>query len=195
MLANIDTILFDLDGTITVPVIDFDGLRSRLGLPQGVSIMHALNEVTGAERKRALAIVQEVELEAARAAKPAPGAIELIRWLDESRFATGIITRNYRDAVDITLDALGLHFDVIITRDCAPPKPAPDAVLEALRRLARPASTALMVGDYQDDMLAGKAAGTRTCLVTNGADEAPYEADMAVAWLSDLHTMLMDHRK
>lgn len=189
MLKHIDTVLFDLDGTITVPVIDFDALRDRLGLPSGVSIMHALQNVTGPERERAMAIVQEVELEAARAAKPSPGAVEFIQWLEEANFAKGIITRNYREAVDITLDALGLHFDVIITRDCAPPKPAPDSVQEALRRLARQASTALMVGDYQDDMLAGKTAGTMTCLVTNGA-EARYNADITVPWLTDLHAML-----
>lgn len=194
MLSHIQTVLFDLDGTLTVPVIDFDGLRTRLGLPEGVSIMHALTEVSDKERERAMAIVQEVELEAARNAQAAPGAVELIEWLDDSGFASGIITRNYREAVDITLDVLELDFDVVVTRDCAPPKPAPDAVFEALRRLKREASSALMVGDYQDDMLAGKASGTMTCLVTNGKD-ALYASDFSVPWLSALQELLQTHHK
>ena len=195
MLSHIQTVLFDLDGTLTVPVIDFDGLRKRLRLPPGVSIMHALSELSGEERGRAVAVVQEVELEAAHNAQAAPGAVELVSWLHEADFATGIITRNYREAVDITLSAIGLQFDVVITRDCAPPKPAPDPVHEALRRLEQDAKLTLMVGDYEDDMLAGKRAGAMTCLVTNGGGVPPYESDLAVPWLTDLHAQLKDSHK
>ncbi|MBZ0135059.1 MAG: HAD family hydrolase [Planctomycetes bacterium] len=193
MLSRIHTILFDLDGTLTVPVIDFDGLRRRLSLPAGVSIVHALEDMDAPTRERAYEVVHEVELEAAGNATPAPGAVDLIRWLDVEGYATGIITRNNREAVDITLRALDVQFDVIITRECAPPKPAPDAVHEALRRLRRKPGDTLMVGDYQDDMLAGKNAGTMTCLVTNG--ESPsFEADIHVPWLSDLHKLLRKHK-
>ncbi|MCB9932724.1 MAG: HAD family hydrolase [Planctomycetes bacterium] len=195
MLSHIDTVLFDLDGTLTVPVIDFDSLRNRLGLPHGVSITHALNALPEAERERGFEIVREAELEAARLAKAAHGAVELIHWLHGSGFATGIITRNFRAAVDLTLQALGLEFDVIITRDCAPPKPAPDALLEALRRLGRGPETTLMVGDFRDDMDAGRAAGTLTCLVTNGEPEPRFEADLAVPWLEDLLALLKAARK
>lgn len=186
MLSHINTVLFDLDGTLTVPVIDFDGLRTRLGLPHGVSITHALNALPAPERERGFEIVRDAELEAARLARAAHGAVELSNWLHGNGYATGIITRNFRAAVDVTLQALGLSFDVIITRDCAPPKPAPDALLEALRRLGRGPDTTLMVGDFRDDMEAGRAAGAMTCLVTNGEPEPRFEADLAVPWLEDL---------
>jgi len=194
VLSRIDTVLFDLDGTLTVPVIDFDGLRARLGLPHGVSITHALNALPEPERERGFEIVRDAELEAARLARAAQGAVELTSWLHGNRFATGIITRNFRAAVDITLQALGLSFDVIITRDCAPPKPAPDALLEALRRLQRRPETTLMVGDFRDDMEAGRAAGAMTCLVTNGEVEARFESDLAVPWLEDLLELLKQSR-
>jgi HAD superfamily hydrolase (TIGR01509 family) len=194
VLAGIDTVLFDLDGTLTVPVIDFDALRRRLGTPLGVPLTQALNAMPAPERERGYAVVREAELEAARIAHANRGAIELVQWLHANGFSTGIITRNFRDAVDITLNALGLEFDVVLTRDCAPPKPAPDAVHEALRRLQRSPQTTLMVGDFRDDMQAGHAAGTMTCLVTNGG-EARFEADMSVPWLEDLLELFKQHRK
>ncbi|MCA8915434.1 MAG: HAD family hydrolase [Planctomycetes bacterium] len=193
-LSQVTTVLFDLDGTLTVPVIDFDGLRLRLGTPPGVALTEALNALPVAERDRGFEVVREAELEAAQIAKPSRGAVELVDWLHESGYATAIITRNFRDAVDLTLDALGVSFDVVITRDCTRPKPAPDAVLEALRRLHRDPASALMVGDFHDDMEAGRAAGTLTCLVTNGADSR-FDADLTVPWLEDLHSLLVHSRK
>lgn len=194
MLSRIDTVLFDLDGTLTVPVIDFDAMRQALKLPAGVSITHALEEMPSAERERGYEIVRAAEMGAAERAVANQGACELVEWLHERQFATGIITRNFAAAVDVTLDAIGLKFDVVITRDCAPPKPAPDPVVEALRRLGRTATETLMVGDYQDDILSGKAAGALTCLVTNGESEPAFEADMHVAWLSDLLEMFRQIR-
>lgn len=173
MLENIDTVLFDLDGTLTVPVIDFAALRRALDVPDGESITHALNARPEDERERGFKIVEQAELKAAHNARANTGAIELIAWLHGAGYATGIITRNNPEAATLTLDALGLVIDVVITRDCAPPKPAPDPVHEALRRLGRGAETTLVVGDYRDDIEAGKAAGALTCLVTNGDDNAP----------------------
>jgi HAD superfamily hydrolase (TIGR01509 family) len=47
-------------------------------------------------------------------------------------------------------------------------KPAPDAVLAALAALDCVPSNALMVGDTTADVLAGRAAGIKTCAVTYG---------------------------
>jgi phosphoglycolate phosphatase-like HAD superfamily hydrolase len=47
-------------------------------------------------------------------------------------------------------------------------KPAPDAVVAALAALRCPPLHALMVGDTPADIMAGKAAGVRTCAVTYG---------------------------
>ena len=47
-------------------------------------------------------------------------------------------------------------------------KPAPDAVIVALAALRCAPQQALMVGDTAADILAGKAAGLKTCAVTYG---------------------------
>ncbi len=185
-LGRINTVLFDLDGTLTLPVLDFPAMRRALAIPDGESITHALQRRPEAEREAGLAYIRQCELEAARNTRASPGAVEFVNWLHGRGTPTGIITRNFREAVDVTLDLLGLRFEVIITRDCAPPKPAPDPIHEALRRLRREAATTLMVGDYHDDMQAGKAAGTFTCLVNHEAGPPRYEADMHVRHLGEL---------
>lgn len=191
-LARIDTVLFDLDGTLTLPVLDFPAMRAALGIPDGESITHALMRRADAERDAGFAYIRQCELEAARNTRASPGAIEFVNWLHGRGTPTGIITRNFREAVDITLGLLGLRFEVIITRDCAPPKPAPDPIHEALRRLGREAATTLMVGDYHDDMQAGKAAGTFTCLVNHDPGPPRFEADLHVRHLGELQQYMHD---
>lgn len=177
MLAGVHTVLFDLDGTLTVPVLDFAAIRGRLGLPPGVSIVHALADLPAEQRAGKESLLREIELEAARAAKPNHGAMELVQALQARGLGVAIITRNFAQAVAVTLDALELQVPVVITRDDAPPKPSPEPLLLALKRLQRMPAGSLMVGDFSDDMQAGKAAGAATCLITNGHPPR-FEADL-----------------
>ena len=62
------------------------------------------------------------------------------------------------------------------TREDGPPKPAPDGVLRLCRALRVAPADALVVGDYKFDIVAGRAAGCRTALVTAEA------IDDAEAW-------------
>lgn len=179
-LPAIRTVLFDLDGTLTVPCIDFESLRRRLGLPNGRSIVHALAALPAEEAARGHAVVLEVEIEAAHDARPAEGAVALVRRLQERGIATGVVTRNHPEPVRITLDALGLDFPAVVTRECAAPKPAPDAVLLAMKRLSAAPAATLMVGDWHDDIAAGRAAKTRTCFVTRRGERRSPEADFSV---------------
>lgn len=61
------------------------------------------------------------------------------------------------------------YFDVIVGGDTTPArKPDPGPVLEALRLLNGSASDAVMIGDSENDVIAGKRAGTHTCAVSYG---------------------------
>src|SRR5207253_7612607 len=62
------------------------------------------------------------------------------------------------------------------TREDGPPKPAPDGVLHLCRMLQVAPADALVVGDFTFDIVAGRAAGCRTALVTVEA------IDDAEAW-------------
>lgn len=61
------------------------------------------------------------------------------------------------------------YFDAIVGGDTTPArKPDPRPVLEAVRLLEGSAADAVMVGDSENDINAGRGAGTRTCAVTFG---------------------------
>jgi phosphoglycolate phosphatase len=69
-------------------------------------------------------------------------------------------------------------------------KPAPDAIIAALAALCCAPQQALMVGDTAADILAGKAAGLRTCAVTYGfgspAELQHCQPDYVIDTFSDL---------
>ena len=55
--------IFDMDGTLTIPVLNFTEMRTRLGLSQGTDILPAVMNMESAERDRAMAIIRELEEE------------------------------------------------------------------------------------------------------------------------------------
>lgn len=60
-------------------------------------------------------------------------------------------------------------FDAIVGGDTTPArKPDPRPVLEAIRLLAAELGETVMIGDSENDINAGRRAGTRTCAVTFG---------------------------
>ena len=84
----------------------------------------------------------------------------------------GILTRNSLSSVKKALKTFNgvtaKDFSAIITRDVSLPKPHPDGVLQAARRMGFKSSELLVVGDFRFDVMAGKAAGDWTALLTDG---------------------------
>ena len=98
-----------------------------------------------------------------------PNVSETLSRLDCKRI--GLVTSKESDFARELLEHFGLmpYFDCIIGGDTLPErKPDPKPVLEAMRRLGIPSERAVMVGDSENDVIAGKAAGTLTCAVTYG---------------------------
>jgi HAD superfamily hydrolase (TIGR01509 family) len=186
VLARIRTVLFDLDGTLTVPIIDFDAIRKKLELPPGTPLVHALTGLPPERYEAGMRVIHEAELEAAHNATANRGVHELLDALAARAIKTAIVTRNSGEAPLITLDRIGIAVDFVVTREFGPMKPSPKPLLAALSKLEGHASEALMVGDFRDDMEAGRAAGTATCLVMNGPGPPKFDADLHVPWPEDL---------
>jgi len=78
----------------------------------------------------------------------------------------------------------------VMTRDDSLPKPHPDGVHKACARMRLTVAELMVVGDFRFDILAGKAAGARTVLLTNGRSSlmAPGdpEPDYTVTCLEEL---------
>ena len=101
--------------------------------------------------------------------RPFPGVRDTLPRL--SRLALAVVTTKAQDQAEMVLQHMDLsqHFrHVQGARPGIPLKPEPDSLIAALAALTCPPERALMVGDTPADILAGKAAGMRTCAVTYG---------------------------
>lgn len=104
--------------------------------------------------------------------KPFPKIRETLAALS-TRFPLGLITLRYvvREQIIDELEHLGLRkfFRVVVTAlDVEKPKPSPDALLVAAKKLGVPISQCAIVGDSIVDVQAGKAAGAKTIAVLTG---------------------------
>jgi len=183
--------IFDLDGTLTVAMHDFDAIRATLGLPVGRPI---LEEIASRPAEEAAALQQHLDLIEAdliSAATAAAGARDLLDRLRGSGYRVGILTRNNVANALGTLDAAGLGGifgpDDVVGRDDATPKPAPDGILTLLNRWDADPQDSVIVGDYLFDLQAGRAAAVGTVYV-DVAGEFPWadQADLVVVSLCDL---------
>ena len=86
--------IFDLDGTLALPVHDFDGLREALGLPQGVLILEYLASRPAAEAKTLGARLEALEAELIAECRPQPGIRDALEGLRNRGWRLGVVTRN-----------------------------------------------------------------------------------------------------
>ena len=185
-------VIFDLDGTLTRPFLDFAKIRAAIGLGEPLlESMLALPD--GPERRRAFSVLEDFEREAAERSELNDGARDVLDLLRRRGIHAGLVTRNSRASARLTLEKHALAFDIVMTRDDAPPKPRPEPLLRICERFRVEPAEALMVGDFRLDIVAGKAAGTRTALLTNGRaaswlPEAP--PDHLIERLLDLDSLL-----
>jgi HAD superfamily hydrolase (TIGR01509 family) len=163
----IEGVIFDLDGTITRPLLDFARIRREISADDG-PVWEYIQSLPRLRRARAEAVLVHHELEAARAAELNAGAGELVDWLESKGIRTALVTRNCRQSVEIVCQRFNLAFDLIVTREDAPVKPSPEPIFLVSRVLGIRTGRLLIVGDYHFDILAGKAAGAVTCFLTNG---------------------------
>lgn len=159
--------VFDMDGTLTVPNLDFQEMYRRVGC----KTKDILSEIDGwpeDKQKKANEVIFEMEQEALRTMKRMPGAEELGKFFDDTGLPRGLVTRNVQTSV--------AHFHAVawplppfapaLARDFKPYKPAPDALLHICERWGVHPSEIVMVGDSpKDDIVSGNRAGAVTVLL------------------------------
>jgi HAD superfamily hydrolase (TIGR01549 family) len=173
--------VFDMDGTLTLAVHDFEAIKRALDIPLAEDILGYLASLPEAVAAAKHAWLLEHERELALASQPAPGAIELVRELRGRGCRLGILTRNAHELALLTLRAIGLDdcFAVpdVIGRDEAPPKPDPGGLMHFARTWQVAPSELVMVGDYRFDLECARAAGARSVLVNLAENPWPELAD------------------
>ena len=193
-LHDRDFWIFDMDGTLTVAVHDFNAIREDLGLPPGQPILETLAMLPAEQAERLYRRLHEIEWELAARARAQEGAAELLEGLRQRGGRLGILTRNSKEIAYETLrvcDLLGF-FDreCVLARESAAPKPEPDGVRQLLSHWDADPSAAVMVGDYLFDLMAGHRAGAATVYVDiRGSGEWAGHADVTVGDLRELCTL------
>jgi pyrophosphatase PpaX len=205
---NIDTLLFDLDGTL----INTNDLIIA-------SFLHTLEHYKPGEYTREHAIefigppltdsfekvdperVDEM-IQTYRTFNHAKhdelvteyeGVYETIEQLHERGFKLAIVTTKIRKTALMGLELTGLDrfFDVVVgLDDVEKAKPDPEPLEKALKALGSTKETAMMIGDSQFDVLAGKNLGVPTAVVgwsIKGEEKIrTFEADYILSNMRDL---------
>jgi phosphoglycolate phosphatase len=159
-------VLFDMDGTITQPRLDFAQIRREMGISEG-PILETLALMPASRQAHATAVLHRHEDEAAARSTLNDGCVDLLHWLAANSVRTALVTRNRLASVHTVLARHGLSFAALITREDGAFKPDPWPLRLACRRIGVGEAEAWMVGDGSHDVLAGLNAGIRTVWISH----------------------------
>jgi len=160
-------VIFDMDGTITAPYFDFAKIKTEAGIGD-VDMLEYLRSATGVEYERIHSVLTRFEEAGVADAKLNRGARTLLSFLARHKIQTALLTRNSRKSVDGVCRRLKLDFDITISREDGPHKPAPEPIWQIAKRWGLKRREVLMVGDYKWDVLCAKNAGIPCALLLNG---------------------------
>ncbi len=200
VVRKLSTVLFDFDGTLTQPgAIDFADIRQKIGCPEEMSILKFIDQMEGEEEQRkALSIVDDLEMTSALSSLPNEGAEEVVLYLKSRGVKLGIITRNGLKQVKkalLNFERLSWDdFDAVVTReDPGKPKPNRESVDLILNKLNSAYDEAILVGDYLYDIQAGNAAGLVTVLLDPEEEPQRWESwkcDYRISQIRELSDLL-----
>jgi HAD superfamily hydrolase (TIGR01549 family) len=165
---NIRGIIFDMDGTITEPYIEFEKIREEVDVGNQ-DLIDYMKTAPAHEVERLQRVLTRYEEAGVAHATLNRGARELLDFLAAKRIPTALLTRNSRKSLDGVCRKLGLQFDISFSREEGPHKPAPEPIWEIAKQWGVKPTELLMVGDYKWDLMCAQNAGCPCAILTNGA--------------------------
>lgn len=187
-MAQLSTVLFDLDGTLidsirlildsyhhTLAAHDLPARSDAhwlagLGTPLLVQFKDWCDDAVRLEAM--VATYREYNISHHDAMVTAyPGVVEMVKDIRRAGLRTGLVTSKNRPGALRGLRLIGLEdaMDLVIGADeVVNPKPHPEPVELALQRLGETPERTIYVGDSIHDMESGRAAGVRTGAVLWG---------------------------
>ncbi len=186
---NLELLIFDLDGTLIDTSLDLAHAvnyaltalgKAPLALAEVLTMVGdgartLLTRALGhqpTEDELQLAMQKFREHYAAHLADHSrlyPGMAEALAHFH--RLKKAVLTNKPHDLTLALLERLGIVHEFVFIQGAQPPlplKPDPTSLKQILAQLQISAAHALMIGDSENDILVGKAAGVRTCAATYG---------------------------
>ncbi|EFA82838.1 hypothetical protein PPL_04533 [Heterostelium album PN500] len=190
-LSHVRGIIFDLDGTLTKPIMDFKKLRSDLGITTpGVDILEVIKTWSHEKQVEGHKIIYDFEREASLRLEFQPGASALMDTLERLNIKKAIHSRNSIENIEYFQERFGYTFSPIVGREIEP-KPSPAGSHHIAKHWQMQPSEILFVGDSQDDMRCSRAFGSLSILLLNSSNKHYTElSDIAIESLSELSEAL-----
>lgn len=191
----IKAVIFDLDGTITKPFLDFDAIRKEMGIdPKAGSVLEIIDKMPPDRRKKCLQILQEHEQRAVTESSLNDGTALLLDSLRKASIKIGILTRNTTENAKIVAKKHNLMFDAIVGRDDGPVKPDGFGVKYLCEKFSASPDQALVVGDYLHDLISAKKASVKAVLLNSHKDSEQFAeyADFTIDSLEELLKIIDD---
>ena len=195
MAANLQALIFDLDGTLIDTVyahvfawqrtfaeagmtINAWRIHRRIGMSGGLftrAIGRELNHQFTAQEVDALQQRHgEIFSQIMPQRQPLPGAVELIKFLRLNKIPFGIATSGARPEINSSLEALGIGDDTIVVErnNVLRAKPEPDLFIACQKQLGVQSNNCYVIGDAVWDILAARRAGMLSIgLLSGGVGE------------------------
>lgn len=210
----IDTIIFDMDGTLLdtledladatnaglahrgYPARTLEEIRSFVGNGVGVLLGKAVPEGTpDGEMEQCLSYFKEYYAKHWQdKTKPYDGILPLLAALKEKHVKTAVISNKYDAAVvQLCEDYFPGSFDVARgEREGVPRKPAPDAIYAILEELGSEKKNAVYVGDSEVDMATAKNSGLTAVGVTWGFRDRQLLEEKGADYIIDRPDQLLE---
>lgn len=188
MQKTLRGVIFDLDGTLITPVLDFAHLRkmlceaSSLFEDRSRDLLDTLQLLSPTTKRRAEKIISDFEDQGRKLFSFQPGAVQLLRLLEKKNLLRAVITRNSSASLDQLRQEMERHdlhhADMIfLGREFVPFKPDPAPALHVLQKkwgLSEGQHDEVwFVGDGEHDLLCAHRAKCVPVLILNKGDHDP----------------------
>jgi HAD superfamily hydrolase (TIGR01509 family) len=189
----IKAVIFDLDGTLTAPILDFDQIRREMGIDEDqLDILAAMSQMTPQQRQAANEILHRHEQHAADNACLNDGVHEVLEKLRQMKLPVGLLTRNTMENVKAVISRYDLQFDAIIDRQTKPSKPDGFGVRKLCRQFGVEPAQTIVVGDFVHDLHAANDAGAIAVLYKSHKNAEDFEqyADFTIVHLYEIFDII-----
>jgi HAD superfamily hydrolase (TIGR01549 family) len=189
-----EAVIFDLDGTLVSSSLDFKAIREQAGCEEGQDILRYMETLLPVEKNRVAQIIHEHEMADAHNAQVLSGVNDMLKALEQKNIRMAIVTRNSASATQIKLARTGITLKHVITREDAPPKPAPDALITLAKQWRIKQQSCVYVGDYVYDLEAARRANMHSALYADaGLPDFAGQAHFVFRHHDDFETALMTY--